>query len=123
MELYVGSSLLLATAQIHATKTNKTKSLEVCNVALDTFKTYTPTEFMAFKALDEPIQDIPVSTMKERYHFIYLLIKERLSKNDDERLVELNKILESLSKDEEDELMDVVTASMSRPGDVLFDFI
>ena len=112
--------MLLATAQIHATKINKIKSLEVCKIALDTFKSYTPAEFMLFKSQDDSKIDIPVTTMKERYHFIYQLIKHRLSKNDDERLVEINSLLRSLSKDEEDELMDVITVSMSRPGDVLF---
>jgi tRNA A37 N6-isopentenylltransferase MiaA len=119
MELYVGSGFLLATAQVHATKTNKVKSLEVCKVASKTFKQYTVQEFMTFKAEDSPLQDIPVITLKERYNFMYQLIKERLNKNDDQRLIELNSLLNSLTKDEEDELIDVITVSMSNPGEVL----
>ena len=79
MELYLGSMYLLATAEIYATKTNKPKSLEVCKVASDTFKRYISTEFMLFKAQDDEILDFPTSTLKERYNFIYLLVKDFLT--------------------------------------------
>lgn len=120
MEFYTSSLMLLATANVYATKTNKLKNLEVCKIAENTFKKYTMEEFIAFKSEDTHIGENPGTTLKEKISFLYILIKEKLNKNDDVRLFELNEILKSLSESEEDELIDVITMTITRPGEILF---
>jgi len=43
-----------------------------------------------------------------------------LNNNDDFRVIELNTILKSLNESEEDELMDVITMTISKSGEILF---
>ena len=122
MELYVGLLTLVTTAKVYATKTNKVKSLEICDIAENTLKNYTMEEFASLKSDKSPIGENPGITLKEKYHFLYVLTKEKLSNNDDSRLIELNQTLRSLSKIEEDELMDIITMTMSRPAEILYGF-
>ena len=97
MEFYTSTGILLCLVNMYATKINKLKSLDVCKIAENTFKNYTMEEFMSFKSEDTTLTDNPGTTLKEKMTVLYFLIKEKLSKNDDIRLVKLNEILKSLS--------------------------
>lgn len=119
MEFYTITGMLLGLVNMYATKINKLKSLEVCKIAENTFKNYTMEEFMSFKSEATTLTDNPGTTIKEKMVVLYFLIKEKLSENNDIRLVELNEILKSLSTSEEDELIDVITVTFTRPGEIL----
>lgn len=69
---------------------------------------------------NEPLKLNPSMQGRDKIQVLYETLKERILKNDDSRLVELNKILKTLTKLEEDELIEVVTMSVTRPGDILF---
>jgi len=121
MDPYTSSLMLLMIAKEYANKTNKFKSLEVCEIAEKTLlKSYTKEEFMSFmdiKLDGLPLQENPGTSLKEKFYFIYSLIKEKLSKNNDDKLIEINKTLKSLKKDEEDELVDVIIMTMMKPSE------
>lgn len=119
MELYTGSILLLSSAQAYADKTNKVKSLEICKASINVFKRYTLEEFMLFKTQDAEILDIPTNP-KEKHALIYQTVKKRLQKSNDERLIELNALLKSLTTDEENEILDVINVILSNPGEGFF---
>lgn len=123
MDFHMNSLILLSIAKAYATKTNKIKSLEVSKLAENTFNQYTKEEFIFFRSEDQPLQNNPGATLKEKFHFIYILTKEKLINNNDLRLVELNNLLQSLNKNEEDELMDVITMTLTKPGEILYDLL
>lgn len=127
MDLYTSSLMLLMIAKEYANKTNKFRSLEVCEIAEKTLlKSYTKEEFMSFidvKLDGLPLQENPGTSLNEKFYFLYTLIKEKLSKNNDDKLIEINQILKSLNKDEEDELMDVIIMTMMKPGDIILNNI
>jgi hypothetical protein len=127
MDPYNSSLILLMIAKEYANKTNKFKSLEVCEIAEKTLlKSYTKEEFMSFmdiKLDGSPLQENPGKSLNEKFYFLYTLIKEKLSKNNDNKLIEINESLKSLNKDDEEELMDVIIMTMMKPGDIILNKI
>ena len=122
MELYTGLGMLLAIGDIYSTKNNRIKCSEICKLAAITLMKYTLVEFMEFKfnANGEPLQQIPEETVNGKLIFLYKLAKEKLLRNNDEKLIELNILLQSLTKEEEEDLMDVLIVSITKPGDILY---
>lgn len=126
MDFYLNLNILLNLAKLYSTKTNKLKSLEICNISENTLKKYTKEEFIAFKLEDKPVEKLvenPGLTMKEKFCVIYNLTKEKLNNNNDIRLIKLNNLLKSLNESEEDELLDVITITMTNPSGILYDLI
>lgn len=122
MDLYLGLGFSLAVINKYATDTNQVKCIEICDCAINTFKNYTLSEFCIVSAeihTDNPIILVDYS-MKEKYGVLYEHVKKELNKNDDQRLAELNSLLSQLTHTEEDELLDVITKSLSNPGKVLY---
>ena len=118
MDKHTSSLILLMIAKEYADKTNKLKSLEICKIAENTLKNYTKEEFMT--SMDFKLQGM---TLEEKILFSYVFIKEKLSKNNDPRLIEINDLLKSLNKDEEDELMDVIIITMTKPSEIILNKI
>jgi len=118
MDQHTSSLILLMVAKEYANKTNRLKSLEVCEIAENTLKNYIKEEFTT--SMDFKLQG---TTLEEKILFSYVFIKEKLSKNNDPRLIKINETLKSLNKDKEDELMDVIIMTMVKPSEILFNNI
>jgi len=76
MKFYAGSLSLVATAKLYAIKTNKVKSLEICNISETTLKNYTVEEFMSFRSDKSPIREKFRHNIK-RKNFIFIYSYQR----------------------------------------------
>lgn len=120
MALYRSALIFVATVNLYATKTCDLKTLEICEIATNTLKSYTLEEFASFNKA-EPTQSIkPGSTLREIFLCLYTATKERLNKNSDPRLESINNLLKSLTISEENDLLDVITTVLTNPGNVLY---
>ena len=124
MELYSTALICAGTIKIYASRMNKTKTLEICEIAITTLKSYTQEEFTSFNQDEVPLLNTPLqnpsSTQKEKFTFLYTCTKEKMSKNPDVRVEHINNLLNSLTESEESDLLDDITVVMSNPGKVLF---
>jgi len=123
MEFYDNLFILLAIAKIYSSKTNKKKSLEIINLSGNILKQYTKEEFRIFQPgniiIDTELEENPGETLYEKFNFLYNLIKEKLIDNNDIRLNELNNLINTLNKSEEEELINIIIQTMTNPADII----
>jgi len=119
-DLLQKSNLAIMLFLAMSVKANKPRSIQIFGLMMNTLNKYTDEELQHIERVKNPMlnKDNPGATVYEKFYNLYLSIKNELLESQSPKLVELNELLKSLTKVEEEEFVEIAVNSISNPSSV-----